>query len=145
MKSDYDRAQLLISQAHTCLELGDRDGLASALGALRQITPLPDTLKARWHELMAWYEQTEERPLVATNHALMAEALFELEQMPDKQLKLASLQPPRMKLAASFCSFGLNKIRTLSISAYRLRTISQPSWTVRRQIKATSGSKQNGR
>jgi len=85
VKSDYDRAQLLISQAHTCLELGDRDGLASALGALRQITPLPDTLKARWHELMAWYEQAEERPLVATNHALMAEALFELEQMPDKQ------------------------------------------------------------
>ena len=83
--SDAERALLLISQAHTCIEIGDSEGIRLALDALKGYSSLPDNLKARRHELMAWYEQKEGKPLSAVNHALIAETLFEAELRKDKQ------------------------------------------------------------
>ena len=83
--SDAERALLLISQAHACIELGDSEGVRLALDALKGFGALPDDPKARMHELIAWHEQKEGRPLSAVNHALTAAALFEAEGRREKQ------------------------------------------------------------
>ncbi|MBS4055172.1 MAG: helix-turn-helix transcriptional regulator [Thermaerobacter sp.] len=83
--SDAERALLLINHAHACIEIGDSEGIRLALDALKGFGALPDDVKARMHELIAWHEQKEGRPLGAVNHALTAEVLFAAEGRRDKQ------------------------------------------------------------
>lgn len=84
-KSDRDQAELLLNQAFTCMGIGDSQGLGDILTALKEYHTLPDSIKARFHELLSWHEQQEGRPLSAVNHALLAEARYEAEHRPEKQ------------------------------------------------------------
>jgi len=84
-KSDRDQAELLLNQAFACMELGDDRGLRDILTALKGQHTLTDSIKARFHELMAWHEQQEGRPLSAVNHSLLAEVLYEALHRPERQ------------------------------------------------------------
>jgi len=59
--SGSERALHLLGQAYTAVEAGDSNGVGPVLAALKELPALPDALKSRWHELMAWYEQKERR------------------------------------------------------------------------------------
>lgn len=80
-----DEATLLINQAHCFIELGDMTPLKKVFASLDEIPAMSNAVRARFQEFLAWYEQTQGRPLSAINHALTADTLFGSLKRPDKQ------------------------------------------------------------
>jgi len=80
------RASIRIDQAYSLVGVGDRLGARKALHEVQLVhKQLSVALRARYHELYAWLEQEDGQLFSATNHALMAESLYEELNSPLKQ------------------------------------------------------------
>lgn len=80
------KAILLINQAFAQVGVEDVAAAQKTLGTVQKVhAQLPGSSRARYHELLAWIEQVENRALSAVNHALQAEALYAELELPPKQ------------------------------------------------------------
>lgn len=80
------KANLLINQAFAQVGMQDIAAARKTLAPVQKVhKQLPEITRARYHEILAWMEQAENRALSSINHALLAESLYAELDAPSKQ------------------------------------------------------------